>query len=103
MKKTIVCCWFLFLLFSLNSGYSQQLQVLPSDGSTSSNAGPHGSSHYQRGFYLITAAEMQAAGFANGTSITSAAFTFAAAQDRKTKGKYKLWLQNTLDKSSRID
>ncbi len=80
-----------------------QVTVLPNNGAGSQQSSPQGGIQYQRGFYLITPAEMQASGINTNTNISSVGFTLAAPQSFATKGAFKLYLQNTTDTLGRND
>ncbi len=77
--------------------------ALPSDGNTTKSDVPQGSLRYQRGFYLITPKEMLASGLVTNDTINCIGFTIANAQSDTTRGKFKVYLQNTTDTLSRID
>ena len=99
--------FFLFFLFlTLVTSFAKAQQsttVLPANGTSSQISSPQGGLRYQRGFYLITAAEIKASGLTNGMAINSIGFTIGAAQKDTTKGAFKVYLQNTTDTISRID
>lgn len=103
MKKIIL----LLLVFVSTKMHAAPVPVsnvsLPTNGSSSSTLAPQDTLKYQRQFYLVTPDEMRKAGFQNGMSINSIGFTNAVAPDSITKGKFKVYLQNTLDKISRKD
>jgi hypothetical protein len=92
-----------FLLLSTVTAYSQSVTVLPNNGSYDQNTAPQGGFRFQRQFYLITPAEMQKAGFQNGMPVNSIGFTNGVAQSDTTKGRFKVYLQNTTDTKSRLD
>lgn len=77
--------------------------VLPSDGNHTKSVAPQGSLRYQRGFYLIKGNEIQASGLQSGDTVNCIGFTIADAQSDTTRGKFKVYLQNTTDTISRID
>jgi hypothetical protein len=83
--------------------FAQSTTVLPGNGVFSSQVAPQGAAKYQRQFYLITAAEVAKSGLKNNDAITIVGFNIAAAQDTVTKGKFKVYLQNTTDTKSRLD
>ena len=84
--------------------YAQQnTVVLPNNASYSNKTGPQGGLRYQRAFYLLTASELANAGLASGMNLNSIGFTLARAQNDTTKGKFKVYLQNTTDNVSRVD
>jgi Secretion system C-terminal sorting domain len=67
-------------------------------GTTSTQVrGPQGAFRYQRSVWLITAAEMSAAGFANGNVLNSLAFNYIEGLDVATTGNIQIYLQNTTD------
>ena len=100
IKKTgIVLCCFLSV-----AAYAQQIAVgLPNNASYSNKTGPQGALRYQRAFYLLTTIELSNAGLTSGMNINSIGFTLARAQSDTTKGKFKVYLQNTADNVSRAD
>ncbi len=89
----------------LFAGYvqGQQSTVLPNNSSYSNKSGPQGALRYQRGFYLVTPAEMNSSGITNGMNINSIGFTIGRAQNDTTKGQFKVYLQNTTNQVSRAD
>ncbi|MEZ5043672.1 MAG: fibronectin type III domain-containing protein [Saprospiraceae bacterium] len=98
-----VCLAIFFAIPFTISLLSQQLQVLPSDGSVSQEVAPQGGLRYQRHFYLLTPEELSQSLLGNGTTINSIGFTIAAAQSDTTRGSLKVYLQNTTDAESRQD
>ena len=77
--------------------------VLPTDGSSTQSSAPQGAFRYQRGFYLITPQEMMSRGLMNNDTINCIGFTIGEAQSDTTKGKFKVYLQNTSNSVSRSD
>jgi len=66
--------------------------------STSQNGrAPQGGRNICRSVFLITQAEMTAAGFVNGNAINGLAFFYSIAQDIPTTGNMVVYLQNTAD------
>ncbi|HZI00307.1 MAG TPA: hypothetical protein VEX63_04125, partial [Flavisolibacter sp.] len=92
----------LALIFSAGAG-AQSLQVLPGNGKFSPAAAPQGAVRAQRQFYLIDSAELAKAGLSHAILLQSIGFTLAVPQDTTTKGKFRVYLQNTTDKVSRLD
>ncbi len=93
----------LLLSLSQRAAFAQNATVLPNNRSFSSNVSPQGALRYQRGFYLVSQAEMNAAGIGSGMNINAIGFTLARAQSDTTKGNFKVYLQNTTDLVSRSD
>ncbi|NND33853.1 MAG: fibronectin type III domain-containing protein, partial [Saprospiraceae bacterium] len=93
----------LFVLFLSPNLFSQQITVLPENGSYSEEISPQGNLLFQRYFYLITPAEMAASGFSSGMDVNSLGFTIAAIEGDTARGKYEIYLQNTNDDASRLD
>ena len=66
---------FLLTCFVLSSGLvsvaQQTTTVLPNNASYSNKAAPQGGLRYQRGFYLITPAEMNSSGLSSGMNINA--------------------------------
>jgi hypothetical protein len=91
------------LVLSVPATAQQTTTVLPNNGSYSGQASPQGSLRYQRALYLVTPAELTRAGLTSGMSINSIGFTLGSAQSDTTKGKFKLYLQNSTDLVSRAD
>lgn len=77
--------------------------ALPSDGTAAQSLAPQGGFRYQRGFYLINPKEMKSSGLVMNDTINCIGFTIGAAQNDTTKGKFKVYLQNTTDSVSRVD
>lgn len=93
-----------FILAIGGNAYSQQgTTVLPNNASYSNKTSPQGALRYQRGFYLITPAEMNNSGITPGMNINSIGFTIGRAQNDTTHGRFRLFLQNTADVVSRAD
>ncbi len=93
----------LVFIIALAQHSQGQVTVLPNNGAGSQQSSPQGGIQYQRGFYLITPAEMQASGINTNSNISSIGFTLAAPQSFATKGAFKLYLQNTTDTLGRND
>ncbi|MCX6282343.1 MAG: T9SS type A sorting domain-containing protein [Bacteroidetes bacterium] len=74
--------------------------ILPFNGGTSGNTRAPGNTYrYQRTEYLITAAEMAAAGFLNGNTINGIGFNNYAAGTTSQVGNFIVYLRNTTDAS----
>ncbi len=101
IQQRLMATLVFFIAFSQYS--LGQLTVLPNNGAGSQQSSPQGGIQYQRGFYLITPAEMQASHIVNNTNINSIGFTLAAPQSFATRGGFKLYLQNTTDTIGRND
>jgi type IX secretion system substrate protein len=94
MRKTII----LFLLLATTIGtYAQSdyYDVLSGAGTSQNGRAPQGGRNICRTVYLITPAEMAAAGFVNGNVINSIGFTYQAAQDIPTSGNMVVYMENT--------
>ena len=77
---------------------SCSLTVLPTDGSSSGNArAPSTRFAVRERYYLITAAELAAAGFPNGTSPTFLGWTYFAAPVTGGSAPLIIYMQNTTD------
>lgn len=97
-------CLACFILATGRDVFSQQTTtVLPNNASYSSKTSPQGGLRYQRGFYLVTPAEMQNSGITPGMNINAIGFTIGRAQNDTTQGRFRLFLQNTTDVVSRAD
>ena len=77
--------------------------VLPGDGGSTQTSAPQGAFRYQRGFYLMTPKELMGKGLMVNDTINCIGFTIGEAQSDTTKGKFKVYLQNTSDTTSRYD
>ena len=72
--------------------------ILTSDSSYSSvGYAPQGYYRFTRTVYIISAAELAAAGVPNGATFTSLGFRFSLAQKIATAGSLKIYLQNSTD------
>ncbi len=91
------------LMMSMGILNAQSAIVLPTDGTNGKTLAPQGALRYQRGFYLITPKEIQASGLLANDTINCIGFTIGAAQNDTTRGKFKVYLQNTTDTLSRVD
>ncbi len=97
---------FLLLCFILLSGAyanAQSTTILPNNASYSNKTSPQGALRYQRGFYLVTPAEMSSSGITTGMNINSIGFTIGSAQVDTTHGRFRVYLQNSADVVSRAD
>jgi hypothetical protein len=102
MKKTtqFKILFYLILCFSTTFTVSAQNDYYPiiTGVSTSGNGrAPQGSRNVTRSVWLLTAAEMTAAGYATGDLISGLGFTYQTAQDIPTTGTFVVYLQNTAD------
>jgi hypothetical protein len=72
--------------------------ILPGDNSsTSVGKAPQGYYRYTRTVYIISAAELAAAGVPKGVTFTSLGFNYVLAQKVATTGLVKIYLQNSTD------
>lgn len=99
MKKITLLLLFVLTAFSYDlQAQSDYYTALPNNNSTSGNGrSPQGTARYNRSIWLITAAEMAASGFTNGSVVNSIGFNLVAAQDVPTTGNFTVYLQNTAD------
>ncbi|MEC4005116.1 T9SS type A sorting domain-containing protein [Flavobacterium sp. SUN052] len=104
MKKTTL--FLMFSLLALCSSVNAQTDyytALAGNNSTSQNGrAPQGFDKYNRSHWLISAADLAAAGYVNGDIISSIGFNYVADatgafQDVPTTGSFKVYLQNTAD------
>jgi len=93
-----------FLLFTVFLGLNQSAlaqtdyyDVLVGTSTSGNGRAPQGSRNISRSVFLITQAEMTAAGFTNGNGINSLAFFYSVAQDIATAGNMTVYLQNSAD------
>jgi len=94
----------LLALFAAGNASAQQITtVLPTNSSTSNKTAPQGALRYQRGFYLITPAEMSQSGLGSSAIINSIGFKMGRASNDTAHGQFKVYLQNTNDLVSRAD
>ena len=97
MKK--ITLFILFLMTTLSS-FSQTdfYTALPNDGGNSANGrSPQAVDRYNRSIWLITAAEMTAAGFVSGNVLNSVGFTLLVPSEIAATGTFVVYLQNTTD------
>ncbi|MEO8516712.1 MAG: T9SS type A sorting domain-containing protein [Flavobacterium sp.] len=96
MKRKLL---YLLLIFGFAANaQSDFYTVLPNNNGSSQNGrAPQGYFKYDRSVWLITAAEMAAAGFTTGSVVNSLGFNLSAAQDITTTGTIVIYLQNTAD------
>lgn len=89
----------LFSMLSITSVFSQSdYYSVISGGSTSGNGrAPQGSRTVSRSVWLLTAAEMAAAGYVSGDVVSGIGFTFQTGQDVTTTGNIVFYLENTAD------
>ena len=96
MKKTTL--FFMFSLLALCSSVNAQSDyytALPTNGGTSGNGrAPQALDRYDRSVWLISSAEMTAAGFVNGDVLNSIGFNYNTASDVAASGTFKVYLQN---------
>ena len=93
-----------FILLMGNVVIGQQTTTaLPNNATYSNRTAPQGALRYQRGFYLITAAEMSNAGLTNGMNIDAIGFSIGRAMSDTAHGRFKVYLQNSTDAVSRAD
>ena len=93
-----------FILLNVLKGFSQSATVvLPNNASYSGTSGPQDALRYQRIFYLVKPSEMNASGITSGMNLNSIGFTLSRAQRDTTRGRVKIYLQNTTDNVSRAD
>ncbi|HLF51358.1 fibronectin type III domain-containing protein, partial [Flavobacterium sp.] len=97
MKKLLLT-YLLILITGFVANAQTDYYPLITGLSTSGNGrAPQGSQRYNRSIWLITAAEMTASGFANGSIVSSLGFYYLTAQNIPTTGNMTVYLQNTAD------
>ena len=95
MKKLLLLC---LVFFALASNAQSDYTTVISGASTSSNGrAPQGSKVVCRSVWIITAAEMTAAGFAAGSTINGLGCNYASAQNAATSGNFVAYMENTSD------
>lgn len=88
-------------LFSTSIYAACPTTILAGNGSTSGNArAPLGNFRFERGVYLITAADIAAAGFASGQTIGNITWTYATGHNISVAGNLQVWFENTADVTS---
>ncbi|NBL64192.1 T9SS type A sorting domain-containing protein [Flavobacterium sp. NST-5] len=96
MKKIL-----LLLCLSLSTIASAQIDYgtpVANNGSTSQNGrAPQGATRYARSIWIVTAAEMAAAGFVTGDVIQGIGFNYSVAQAPATSASFTVYMQNTAD------
>lgn len=103
MRKTITKILLLIAagVVALTDGYSQCPFPILTGASTSGNARcPIGNFRYERGHYVITAAEMAAGGYTAGSSISFVRWTYATAASVPVTGNLAVYFENTADVSN---
>ncbi len=95
MKKKLFFCLFILGL-TANSQNSFSTAIKGSSTSPSGRA-PQGSMRYVRNVWLITAAEMTAAGYTSGQVFSGLGFNYSVAQSIATDGSFTAYMQNTTD------
>ena len=93
-KKFVILliCLFSSVIFYAQNDYYPAITGL---GTSQNGRAPQGGRNVTRSIWLITAAEMSAAGFTNGMQITGIGFTYQAGQDVTTTGNAIFYMQNT--------
>lgn len=72
--------------------------ILPNNGGTSGNSrAPQGTQRYIRTVYIISAAEMAAAGVKSGVKFYTLGFNYNSGLNAATTGTIKIYLENTTD------
>lgn len=98
MKKTTLI---ILLLSIINFGeliaQTDYYSVITGLSTSGNGRAPQGSQRYNRSIWLITAAELTAAGFTSGSSVTSLGFNYLTAQSIPTTGTMVIYLENTAD------
>ena len=97
VKTSFILVLRLCLLLNLSNINAQNTTVLQGNSNYSQLSSPQGGLRYERGFYLITPKEVKANGLTNGMVINSIGFTQGVAQNNKSKGAFRVYLQNTTD------
>lgn len=96
MKKTTL--FLMFTLLAICSSVNAQTDyytALANNGGTSSNGrAPQALDRYNRSVWLISSAELTAAGFVNGDVINSIGFNYLTPSDVQASGTFKVYLQN---------
>ncbi|TGD59453.1 T9SS type A sorting domain-containing protein [Flavobacterium humi] len=96
MKKTLL--YLVLIVGFIANAQTDYYTALPNNNSTSGNGrAPQGATKYNRSIWLITAAEMTASGFTNGSVVNSLGFNYSTAQNIATTGNIVIYLQNTAD------
>ena len=95
-KKFVILalCFLSSLSFYAQNDYFPAISGL---GTSQNGRAPQGGRNVTRSIWLITAAEMTAAGFTNGMQISGIGFTYQAGQDITTTGNALFYMQNTTD------
>ncbi|GAA4055197.1 T9SS type A sorting domain-containing protein [Flavobacterium chungnamense] len=97
MKK--ITLLFVLLLSAISTEIYAQTDYLPVGAGNSSTQvrGPQGTNRYHRSVWILTAAEMTAAGFTTGNTINALGFNFINGLDIATTGNIQIYLQNSTD------
>lgn len=103
MKKNYFLLKTFLIILSLlgvsQSSFAQTdyYDVLVGTSTSGNGRAPQGSRNISRSVFLITQAEMTAAGFVNGNGINALSFFYSVAQDIATTGNMIVYMQNTAD------
>jgi hypothetical protein len=97
MKK--ITLLFVLLLSAISTDIYAQTDYLPVGAGNSSTQvrGPQGTNRYHRSVWILTAAEMTAAGFTTGNTINALGFNYINGLDIATTGNIQIYLQNSTD------
>ncbi len=96
MKK--ITLFLLFALLSLSTSVNAQIDyygVITGSGTSGNGRAPQALDRCDRSVWLITAAEMTAAGFVSGDAISSIGFNYLTGADVPTTGTFKVYFLNT--------
>ena len=97
MKKLLLT---LLVLVSLNTYAQSDYEPTLPFNTTSGVRGPQGAVRYQRSVWVITAAEMTAAGFVSGNTFNGLGFISTVPLNAAVTGNIQIYLQNTTDVSN---
>lgn len=97
MKK--ITLLFVVLLSAISTEFFAQTDyyAVATGNSSTQVRGPQGTNRYHRSVWILTQAEMTAAGFANGNIVNGLGFNFIEALDIPATGNMQIYLQNTTD------
>ena len=97
MKK--ITLLFVLLLTAISTDIYAQTDYLPVGGGATSTQvrGPQGTNRYQRSVWILSTAEMTAAGFTTGNTVNTLGFNYINGLDIATTGNIQIYLQNSTD------
>lgn len=97
MKKITLLFLTVFALFSFEAIAQTDYYTVGTGATSTQVRGPNGVYRYQRSVWILTAAEMTAAGFSTGNIINTLGFNYIQGLDIPATGNIQIYLQNSSD------